>query len=257
MKKDFLFSLLTVSLLFLGGGRLAPVYGANVTALPPHFVYLADIDPTILQEMRYAGPHNFIGRVIHGYLAPKCILTKAAAMALKQAQLQARQKGLTLKVYDCYRPQVAVEDFYRWSQQPYLQSMKAEFYPRISKEALFQLGYIARHSGHSRGSTVDLTLVPLEAPPSATYHVGQPLSPCYAPYAVRFHDNSIDMGTGYDCLDKLSHLDVPINPTAERHRLWLQQMMTSVGFKPYAYEWWHFMLQHEPFPNQYFDFPVQ
>lgn len=225
--------------------------------LPNDFVYLKTVDPSIEQDIRYAGYHNFVGRPIYGYLAPECILTRQAATALKSVQKEAKKYGLSLKVYDCYRPQMAVEDFYQWSQQPTSQSMKAEFYPRVAKEDLFKLEYIARYSGHSRGSTVDLTLVPLTRVPSAVYHPGQKLHSCFAPYTERFHDNSLDMGTGYDCMDRLSHLNAPIHADAAANRKLLGHMMHNAGFKPYAYEWWHFTLNPEPYPYHFFNFPIE
>ncbi len=129
-------------------------------ALAPGFVPLEDVDATILQDMRYATKYNFVGRRIDGYRDPVCILHRRAARALKRAQNELRDQGYTLKVYDCYRPQRAVDHFVRWSQNG-SQKMKREFYPRVDKARVFDLGYVARRSGHSRGSTVDLTLVKL------------------------------------------------------------------------------------------------
>ncbi|QLH42934.1 MAG: M15 family metallopeptidase [Coxiellaceae bacterium] len=225
--------------------------------LPPNFVYLSDIDPTIQQDIRYADQHNFIGRPVKGYGAPACILTKPAAQALQQVQTVLRAKGLGLKVYDCYRPQMAVNDFIQWSQQPKLQQTKAEFYPRVNKADLFKLGYVAQKSGHSRGSTMDLTIIPLHGEPQAAYHPGQKLVACYAPLSQRFRDNSIDMGTGYDCLDKTAAFsDTSINKTAQQNRSLLQQIMTKYGFVPYEKEWWHFTLRNEPYQNTYFNFLI-
>ena len=133
-------------------------------ALAPGFVPLEDVDATILQDMRYATKYNFVGRRIDGYRDPVCILHRRAARALKRAQNELRDQGYTLKVYDCYRPQRAVDHFVRWSENG-SQKMKREFYPRVDKARVFDLGYVARRSGHSRGSTVDLTLVKLPAKP--------------------------------------------------------------------------------------------
>ena len=126
---------------------------AKSNALPNNFVYLKDIDPTIVQELRYAGYHNFIGRPIAGYNAAECILTKPAALQLAKVQQTLKVMGYSLKVYDCYRPQIAVDDFITWSEQSQLQQMKREFYPRINKADFFKLGYVAKRSGHSGAST--------------------------------------------------------------------------------------------------------
>src|ERR1700732_2196452 len=129
------------------------------SALPEGFVYLRDIDPTIVQDIRYAGSHNFVGRPIRGYLAAECILSEPAANALEAVQNRLAEKKLSLIVWDCYRPKRAVDDFLQWSKDPTHSEMKTEFYPRTDKEKLFALGYLARRSAHSRGSTVDLGIV--------------------------------------------------------------------------------------------------
>jgi zinc D-Ala-D-Ala dipeptidase len=136
----------------------APAFAGS--ALPNGLVYLRDIDPTIVQDIRYAGSHNLVGRPIKGYLAAECILSISAANALQTVQRKLAGKKLALIVWDCYRPKRAVDDFLRWSKDPIHTEMKAEFYPRTAKETLFALGYLARRSAHSRGSTVDLGIVP-------------------------------------------------------------------------------------------------
>ena len=164
---------------------------------------------------------------------------------------------MSLKVFDCYRPQVAVEDFYQWSRQPSRQAMKMEFYPRVDKRDFFDLGYVARHSGHSRGSTVDLTIVPLQHHAASQYHPGQKLVACYAPQGQRFHDGSIDMGTGFDCLDETAHRNATnLTAAALNNRQVFQQIMEKYGFVPYDKEWWHYTLKNEPYPDTYFNFPV-
>lgn len=224
--------------------------------LPPGFVYLKEIDPTIVQDIRYATNHNFIGRPVKGYEAGECILTRSAALALARVQKELRESRLSLKVYDCYRPQMAVDEFIAWSRQPNDQLTKTEFYPRVNKADVFKLGYVAEKSGHSRGSTVDLTIMPVGSE-SAIYLPGQPLVSCTAPYTQRFQDGGIDMGTGYDCLDELSHNDnLDIGAVAYYHRLLLKTMMEKQGFSDYEHEWWHFTLKNEPYPNHYFNFPV-
>jgi D-alanyl-D-alanine dipeptidase len=225
--------------------------------LPPDFDYLHKVDPSILQDLRYAGNHNFIGRPIAGYKAGICILTHPSAIALKKVQNDLLKQGLTLKVYDCYRPVVAVKDFIHWSTLPKENEMKTEFFPRIDKAKLFEQGYVAEFSGHSRGSTVDLTIVDLVNLDEAPYHAGQPLVNCYAPWSKRFRDNSIDMGSGYDCLDEVSHTNSKqISSRARVNRLLLKRLMIKHGFVPYDKEWWHFTLKNEPFPKTYFNFPV-
>lgn len=226
-------------------------------ALPRDFVYLHDIDPTILQEMRYAGSHNFIGRPVKGYQAAQCILTSETAHVLSLVQQQLLRKNLTLKVYDCYRPTMAVTDFVIWSRDNKHNEMKQEFYPTINKADVFRLGYVADKSGHSRGSTVDLTIVPIPVPRQAIYKVGQALVACTAPYAKRFHDNSIDMGTGYDCLNEMAYpFNVVKHSVAYQHRMLLREIMMRHHFQPYEKEWWHFTLANERYPATYFNFPV-
>lgn len=225
--------------------------------LPQGFVYLKDVAPTIQQEMRYVGYHNFVGRPIKGYVTPECILTTKTAQQLALVQNELKKSGLSLKVYDCYRPTMAVHDFMIWSKNPNQQEMKAEFYPRVNKKDVFQLGYVAEKSGHSRGSTMDLTIVKLPAASEPIYHPGQKLVSCFAPYSKRYRDNSIEMGTGFDCLDELAYpLNQTISPVAKKNRMLLRNIMMKYGFVPYEKEWWHFTLQNEAYPNTYFNFLV-
>lgn len=224
---------------------------------PTDFVALQDVDPSILQEMRYLTPHNFTGEPVDGYRSPTCILTRAAAEGLRRAQQEFVERGYTLKVYDCYRPQRAVDEFVAWAENLADQRMKAEFYPRVDKSTLFADGYIAEKSGHSRGSTVDLTLVALPAAAEPSYLPGQPLVDCAAPEGIRFPDNSIDMGTGFDCFDTLAHtLDPRIEGDELKNRLLLKEGLEHQGFVNYDQEWWHFTYRPEPYPDTYFDFPV-
>ncbi|WP_254406530.1 M15 family metallopeptidase [Streptomyces sp. AC627_RSS907] len=224
---------------------------------PAEFVALKDVAPSILQDMRYHTAHNFIGSKTAGYDEPLCVLTSAAARALARAQQKFLTQGYSLKVYDCYRPQRAVDQFVRWAEDLDDELMKDEFYPRVEKSDLFTDGYIAAKSGHSRGSTVDLTLVELPAATTRPYVPGEKLVPCYAPAEQRFPDNSIDMGTGFDCFDTLSHtLDPRVGEPQSTNRLRLRTALESVGFVNLAEEWWHFTLAAEPFPATYFDFPV-
>ncbi|MFJ2394008.1 M15 family metallopeptidase [Streptomyces sp. NPDC087843] len=224
---------------------------------PDDFVALRSVDPTIVQEMRYFTPHNFVGERIDGYRQPVCILTRPAAEALHKAQTRLLRRGYTLKVYDCYRPQRAVDHFVRWAENLDDQAMKPEFYPQVDKTRLFEDGYIAEKSGHSRGSTMDLTIVGLPAKPTRPYVPGQTLVPCYASKGERFPDNSLDMGTGFDCFDTLAHtLDPRIQGAQRTNRLLLKDTLEGLGFVNLAEEWWHYTYKPEPYPDTYFDFPV-
>ena len=228
---------------------------ALALAAPGQFVALDDVAPTIRQDMRYATTYNFVGRRIAGYREPVCILTRRAARALRRAQADLRPRGYGLKVYDCYRPTRAVAEFARWAENPADQRMKREFYPRVDKRRVFELGYVAHRSGHSRGSTVDITLVRLPPRPQPAWD-GR-LRSCFASYRRRFADSGVNMGTGYDCIDPRAHTSDPrIKGRPHRNRLLLKRALERRGFEPYANEWWHFTLRDEPYPEKYFDFPV-
>ncbi|MFD5712283.1 M15 family metallopeptidase [Streptomyces pharetrae] len=252
--------LVTAAATLLAMTAAAPTATARPTTgptAPEDFVALRTVDRTILQEMRYFTPHNFVGERIDGYRQPLCILTRPAAEALHRAQTQLLRQGYTLKVYDCYRPQRAVDHFVRWAKDLDDQAMKDEFYPRVDKTRLFADGYIAEKSGHSRGSTVDLTIVKLPAKPTGPYVPGRPLVPCYAPQDERSPDNSVDMGTAFDCFDTLSHtLDPRVQGEQRANRLLLKNTLEALGFVNLAEEWWHFTYKPEPYPDTYFDFPV-
>ena len=201
--------------------------------LPTGFVYVKDVIPAIREDVRYAGSHNFMGRPADGYKAPRAVLTCEAAMALKAAADSFAAKGFTLLIYDGYRPQRAVNHFARWAQDPADTAAKAEFYPTLDKSELFPRGYIALKSGHSRGSTVDLTLLD---------SAGHPL----------------DMGGEFDWFSPISGHDYPHLTDAQKaNRLLLKQGMMDAGFLPYAEEWWHYRLANEPYPDTYFDFVIE
>ncbi|MDI3390542.1 M15 family metallopeptidase [Streptomyces sp. B-S-A8] len=235
----------------------APAQAEPEPKAPDAFVALRDVDPTILQEIRYTTPHNFVGEPVDGYRKPMCILTEPAAKALHKAQRKLLRRGYSLKVYDCYRPQRAVDHFVRWAKDLDDERMKPEFYPQVDKSRLFADGYIAEKSGHSRGSTVDLTVVRLPAVPTRPYVPGEPLVPCYAPQDERFPDNSVDMGTGFDCFDTLSHTDDPrVTGEQRANRDLLRGVLARQGFVNLPEEWWHFTYRPELFPDTYFDFPV-
>ncbi|MFF5343017.1 M15 family metallopeptidase [Streptomyces althioticus] len=247
----------TLAALLTATAAAAPARATPEPKAPRDFVALHSVDPTILHEIRYVTPHNFVGERIDGYRQPLCILTRPAAEALRTAQRRLLPQGYSLKVYDCYRPQRAVDHFVRWAEDLGDQTMKAEFYPNVDKTRLFADGYIAEKSGHSRGSTVDLTLVKLPARPARPYRPGEPLTPCFAPKDERFPDNSLDMGTGYDCFDTLSHtLDPRITGEQRANRMLLKNTLEDLGFVNLAEEWWHYTFKPEAYPDTYFDFPV-
>lgn len=235
---------------------MLPAPASAASALPKGFVYLRYIDPTIVQDIRYATSHNFVGRPIKGYLAAECILSEEAANALETVQRKLAEKKLSLIVWDCYRPKRAVDDFLQWSQDPAQSEMKAEFYPRTDKENLFALGYLAKRSAHSRGSTVDLGIVQAGSSFAAPPNPSQSLKSCTSPKGERFEDGTIDFGTGYDCLDVLANTSNALaGEVALHNRQMLKSYMEEAGFHPYGKEWWHFELANEPFHDG-FDFEV-
>ncbi len=236
---------------------MLPASALAGSAMPKGLVYLRDIDPAIVQDIRYAGSHNFVGRPIRGYLAAECILSEPAARALEAVQRMLAEKKLSLIVWDCYRPKRAVADFLQWSKDPTRSEMKTEFYPRTDKEKLFALGYLAKRSAHSRGSTVDLGIVPAAVSIAPPPDPAQSPKACTSPKGERFEDGTIDFGTGYDCLDVLAHpSNAVVGGMALRNRRTLSSYMERAGFRPYAKEWWHFELVNEPFHRDGFDFEV-
>ncbi len=201
---------------------------------PDDFVYLLDLEPSIKIELRYFSNNNFIGQPIDGYHRSTIIVSKPTAIALQKVQNDLEQKGLGLKIFDAYRPQQAVNHFVRWAKVLNDTLMKQSYYPDVPKSELFKRGYIASKSGHSRGSTVDLTLIDLDT------------------------GNELDMGSPYDFFGVQSHpFYKKITDKQRKNRMLLRRVMLKNGFKPYENEWWHFTLRDEPFPNQYFDFPVK
>ncbi|MGX1306775.1 D-alanyl-D-alanine dipeptidase [Amorphus suaedae] len=235
----------TCALLFLA--LAAPAMASD---LPDGFVHLADVAPTVRQEMRYAGPDNFIGAPVPGYEAPACILTRPAAEGLSRVQAGLKPKGYSLIVYDCYRPARAVAAFVDWTQSD--APGDRYFYPEIDKARLIPDGYIADRSGHSRGSTVDLAIVPLTMPDKAP-----PARPerCDASSAS---STVIELGTDYDCFSPLSATaSTEVSAEAQANRRILLEAMTAAGFRNLAEEWWHYTLRDEPFPDTYFEFDVE
>lgn len=190
--------------------------------------------PGLVVEMRYFGAENFVGRPIAGYEAPICLLTREAVKSLAAVQERLNSLGLGLKVFDCYRPKRAVDDFAAWARRPTDQVRKADYYPNVDKSKLFDLGYIAERSGHSRGSTLDVTMVNLRS------------------------GAEVDMGSAYDLFDPISWpASTAIGNAARANRMLLQDTMIKAGFRPLKEEWWHFTLNDEPYPETYFDFVVK
>jgi len=225
--------------------------------IPNKFVEIRDVIPDIVLDLRYLTNHNFLGVPVDGYHKEKCYLTKAAADSLAKVQSELRKFHLSLKIYDAYRPQRAVDHFVRWAKDISDTLTKKEFYPTINKARLFEDGYIAEKSGHSRGSTVDLTIVPIPLPFQPDFYITNQCE-CFKSIDKRFKDNSIDMGTGFDCFNELSHTEnTALNSQQRANRLLLLSMMDKYGFKNLAEEWWHFTLRDEPFPSTYFDFEIK
>ncbi|GAA4281529.1 M15 family metallopeptidase [Gaetbulibacter aestuarii] len=202
--------------------------------LPIGFVHVKEQIPDLEVELRYYGNYNFVGKHIDGYYENKLVLTEEATRALKAVQKDLRKRGLSLKVFDGYRPQRAVNNFVTWAHKLNDTINKRIFYPEVKKENLFKEGYIASRSGHSRGSTVDLTIV------NAKTKI------------------PLDMGSKFDYFGERSWVNYKnITEKQRANRLFLQRIMNKHGFRSYAKEWWHFTLRHEPFPNDYFDFPIR
>ena len=199
-----------------------------------NFVLLNDELPEAIYDIRYFTDNNFIGRRIDGYEGSFAILTKQAATALKAVSEEFSGKGLKLKIFDGFRPQRAVDHFVRWAEDISDTKMKESYYPDVDKKNLFKEGYIAEKSGHSRGSTIDLTVVD-----SAT-------------------GEELDMGSGFDFFGEISHplYQGELTEKQKENRMLLRETMLKHGFLPLESEWWHFTLKDEPFPDTYFDFPV-
>ena len=200
---------------------------------PSGFVLLGEFVPQIVQEIRYYSTYNFIGERIDGYEEPVALLTVEAARALKAACNELLVQGYRLKVFDAYRPVSAVKQFILWGIEDQDVRMKPYFYPTLEKQPLFQDGYIAKQSSHSRGSAIDLTLLDMRT------------------------GREVDMGSPFDLFDEASHPDYRgVTEEQYENRMILRKAMTRNGFLPLACEWWHFMLKDEPYPDTYFAFPV-
>lgn len=202
--------------------------------LPENFSYLKDIAPTIQKELRYCADNNFLGASVNGYDESIVICTTKTAIALKKVQAELLKKELSLKIFDAYRPQTAVNHFVKWARVMNDTLMKEEYYPSINKRHLFKKGYISSKSGHSRGSTVDLTIIDLKT------------------------GNELDMGSPFDFFGISSHISYQkLTKKQKQNRQLLQTVMRKYNFRPYSKEWWHFTLRNEPFPKTYFNFPIK
>lgn len=207
--------------------------GVKLSSDASDFVLLSEAVPDAILEIRYYSTYNFVGDRIAGYEEPLAMLTKESAAALKAVSDELVQKGYRLKIYDAYRPQMAVTNFVEWAKDPNDTRMKQYFYPELDKSVLFPQGYIAEHSGHSRGSTVDLTLFDMNT------------------------EKEVDMGGTFDYFGEISHPDYTgITDVQYANRMILRDAMLSHGFKPLEQEWWHFTLENEPYPDTYFTFPI-
>jgi D-alanyl-D-alanine dipeptidase len=220
-----------------GRSGVATALGALLlVACRPTLVAVDVVAPSVRQSIRYAGSANFVGAPVDGYRAPRCWLTEPAARALERAQAEAKALGLTLLVFDCYRPQRAVRQFMRWAADDADQRTKEAYYPRVSKADLVPQGYVAEPSGHSRGSTVDVTLARA---------CGEQVAP-------------LDMGSSFDFFDPRSHYSSEeVTPVQRTNRRQLRELMERYGFRGYEPEWWHFTLADEPYPRRYFDVPIE
>lgn len=249
-KLFFLLGLLVVALC----NALAPEARAK------GFVYLHEIDPTILISPRYYSNENFLGARVDGYRKPVIVITRHAADALKNVQADLKKDGYSLVVYDGYRPQRGVNHFVRWSEDIADQLKKSQYYPRVDKAKVFELGYVARRSGHSRGSTIDLTIIKDGQQLSEIKEEKRALLDGYT--ITLLNDGTVDMGASFDLFDKASHIENDvIAEQFKQMRTYLRMVMQKHGFKPYSEEWWHFTLKNEPFPadqeSSYFDFEIE
>ena len=228
---------------------------AFAQTLPGGFVLLRDIDPTIIQDIRYAGSNNFVGRPLRGYEAGECVVKRAVGLALQRVQQELAPQKLSLKMLDCYRPARAVADMVAWSRDGRETPAQKRYNPAFSKKDLFRLGYIATHSGHSTGAALDLTLVDLQADNSGAFDPGKAYADCTASASDRAPEASVDMGTGYDCCDVKAHTAArSITPAQRRWRNLLVAAMARQGFVNYSKEWWHFSLPGAGRPA--YDFPI-
>ncbi len=227
---------------------------AHAQPLPGGFVYLREIDPSILQDIRYATSNNFVGHPMAGYRAGECVVKREVAFRLKAIQQALAKRKLSLKMFDCYRPARATADMLAWSRDG--KDSGRRFNPAFNKRDLFALGYISPYSQHSTGAALDLTLVDLAADNSATFDPNKSYADCTAPVDKRAPEGSIDMATGYDCTDLKGHTNSnAITPEQRKWRRELLSAMAAQGFVNYWREWWHFYLPGAG--GQAYDFPIE
>ena len=227
--------------------------GFPITTMPNDFVKLSNVAPNIIQSQRYASSENFLGRPVPGYRQTGIYCTRQAAIALKKVSAALNKQGYALVVYDAYRPQRAVNAFVAWSKATGDQVGKSKYYPSISKNKLFDQGYLLEQSGHSRGSTIDLTIIPLnQALKSVVVSARHLKNGETIPF---LDDNTVDMGSSFDLFHPVSHHgSLLITDEQTRMRTLLRETMKTYGFEEIEEEWWHYTLVHEPYPNTYFDF---
>lgn len=243
------------SLIIVGG-----CFGISQEAREEGFTYLHEIDPTILVSLRYNSDENFVAIPVRGYKKSVLILTKQAALALKKVQEEVRKDGFSLVVYDAYRPEQAVNNFMIWSEDILDQTKKAHYYPRVDKARVFELGYVAKRSGHSRGSTVDLTLIKLG---NSLHPIQERERTLLDGFTITLlDDGTLDMGSSFDLFDIASHYENAVIPEPYKsRRTYLKNAMEKYGFKNYSEEWWHFTLRNEPYPadqdSSYFNFAIE
>lgn len=209
------------------------VYARDINEKPDDFVCISDYVDDAILDIRYFSSYNFVGEKIDGYLAPRPLMTKPAAIALASAAKELRAQGYRIIVYDTYRPKKAIKHFIRWVEDDNSKGLKADFFPKYDKKMLFKLGFISKKSGHSRGSTIDLGLVTKDS-------------------------KLVDMGGFFDYFDDVSNADYEnISDEQKNNRKILKDAMIKAGFRGIKSEWWHFTLKNEPYPNTYFDFDVK
>jgi len=256
MKFASVFGRVLVMAWFVPGIALALTMEPAIAQLPAGFVYLRNVDPTIAQDIRYASSNNFVGRPLPGYEAAECVVRQEVAAALKRAQASLAASGLSLKVYDCYRPTRAVHAMAAWAHDGRSGAPTKRFFPQLQKSSLFALGYISPHSQHSTGIAVDLTLIRAASAPVAEFDPRAAYGACTAPAAERSPDNSVDMGTGYDCFDNRSHTaSGGLSAEQRRWRNTLLDAMRRQGFYNYHREWWHF--SYSGSHRGAYDFPIR
>lgn len=239
----------------LGLPARSPAQSPGDAGLPRDFVYLRDVDPTIIQDIRYATTNNFTGRRLPGYETGECIVRREVAAALGRVQRDLKPRGLSLKVFDCYRPRRASRAMLAWANGAADTPASRRYHPKLNKRELFHLGYIAASSGHSTGAAVDLTLVDLSAGNGASLDPASSHADCTAVAEKRAPEGGVDMGSGYDCFDAVSHTaSASIAPPQRRWRQTLAAAMRRHGFVNYWKEWWHFSLPGAG--RGAFDFPI-